>query len=116
MSTAGGSYGDRPAPAQRGVAISEWRTRWAAPPRVAYTSETKPFFLTSEFLAFVLLVMGLGIGTATSDEVGPDMFWILATVATVGYMLSRGIAKAASRSRAYDPREDLDLGRDRPRT
>jgi hypothetical protein len=85
--------------------------QWAAPPRTTYTSETKPFFLTSEFLVFVLFLMGLGIGTATSDDVDPRLFWILATIATAAYMLSRGIAKAASRSRAYDPREDLDLGR-----
>ena len=50
------------------------RTRWAAPPRTAYTSETKPFFLTSEFLAFVLLLMGLGIGTAVSSDVDPRLF------------------------------------------
>jgi hypothetical protein len=85
--------------------------RFAVPPRTTYTSETKPFFLTSEFLVFVLFVMGLGIGTATSDDVDPRLFWILATIATAAYMLSRGIAKAASRSRAYDPREDLDIGR-----
>jgi hypothetical protein len=28
-------------------------------------------------------------------------------------MLSRGIAKSGSRSRAYDPRDDIDIGRDR---
>jgi hypothetical protein len=89
-----------------------WRSRWAAPPRTQYTSETKPFFLTSEFLVFVLFLMGLGIGASTSDTVDAQMFWILTTVATSFYMLSRGIAKAGSRSRAYDPREDLDLGRD----
>ena len=88
-----------------------WRTRWAAPPRTSYTSETKPFFLTSEFLVFVLFVMGLGIGTSVSADVDPRLFWILTTVAAALYMLSRGIAKAGSRSRAYDPREDVDLGR-----
>jgi hypothetical protein len=90
---------------------TDWRTRWAAPPRTAYTSETKPFFLTSEFLAFALLVMGLGIGTAASDDVDPRLFWILTTAATCVYMLSRGVAKSGSRSRAYDPREDIDVGR-----
>jgi hypothetical protein len=88
------------------------RTRWAAPPRTAYTSETKPFFLTSEFLVFVLLLMGLGIGTAVTDDVDPRLFWILTTAAAGLYMLSRGIAKSGSRSRAYDPREDIDLGRE----
>ena len=88
-----------------------WRTRWAAPPRTGYTAETKPFFLTSEFLVFVLFVMGLGIGTSVSADVDPRLFWILTTVATSFYMLSRGIAKSGTRSRAYDPREDVDLGR-----
>jgi hypothetical protein len=95
-------------PGERGAA---WRTRWAAPPRTAYTSETKPFFLTSEFLVFVLFVMGLGIGASTSAQVDARLFWILTTIATAFYMLSRGIAKSGSRSRAYDPREDVDLGR-----
>jgi hypothetical protein len=110
MSTAGGSYQDPAAGGQaraRGAAGSAWRTRWAAPPRRGYTSETKPFFLTSEFLAYVLFLMGLGIATGTEETIDPQMFWILATIATVGYMLSRGIAKAGSRSSARDPREEL---------
>jgi hypothetical protein len=93
-------------------ARSEWRTRWAAPPRTDYSSETKPFFLTSEFLVYVLFVMGLGISSLT-DNSGVDgrLFWILTTIATSAYMLSRGIAKAASRSRAHDPRDDIELTR-----
>jgi hypothetical protein len=90
----------------------DWRTRWAAPPRTQYTSETKPFFLTSEFIVFVLFLMGLGITASTSDTVDAWRFWLLATVATSFYMLSRGIAKSGTRSRAYDAREDLDVGRD----
>ena len=89
---------------------TDWRTRWAAPPRTAYTSETKPFFLTSEFLVFVLFVMGLAIGTSVNDDVDPRLFWILTTAATCFYMVSRGVAKSGTRSRAYDPREDIDLG------
>ena len=90
--------------------LVDWRTRWAAAPRTAYTSETKPFFLTSEFLVFVLYLMGLGIAAGSSPSIDARLFWILATVATSFYMLSRGIAKAGTRSRAHDPREDLDLG------
>src|SRR5919197_1329274 len=82
------------------------------PRREDYTSETKPFYLTSEFLVFVLYLMGLGISAATDATIDARLFWILATIATTGYMVSRGIAKAASRSRAHDPREDIDLGRD----
>ena len=89
---------------------SAWRGRWAAPPRIEYTSETKPFFLTSEFLVFVLLLMGLGIAAATDDQIDARWFWILATAAASFYMLSRGIAKSGTRSRAHDPREDIDIG------
>jgi hypothetical protein len=94
------------------MTAGSWRTRWAAPPRLAYTSETKPFFLTSEFLVFVLYLMGLGIAAGSSPQIDARLFWILATVAVGFYMLSRGLAKAGTRSRAHDPREDLDLGRD----
>jgi hypothetical protein len=94
------------------VARVDWRTRWSAPPRTAYTTETKPFFLTSEFVLYVLYEMGLGIAASTSPSIDARLFWILTTVATGLYMLSRGIAKAGSRSRAYDPRDDIDVGRD----
>jgi hypothetical protein len=93
-------------------ARTDWRGRWAAPPRTQYTSETKPFFLTSEFIIYVLYLMGLGIAALTSDTIDARLFWILATVATSFYMLSRGIAKSGTRSRAYDPREDMDVGRE----
>jgi hypothetical protein len=96
-----------PADPASGRPAAAWRTRWAAPPRTAYTSETKPFFLTSEFLVFVLYLMGLGIAAGTEDSIDAQWFWILATVATSFYMLSRGLAKAGSKSRARDPREDV---------
>jgi hypothetical protein len=111
MATASGGPGDPVTGRRLSASQLGWRTRWAAPPRSAYTSETKPFFLTSEFLVFVLFLMGLGIGASTSPDVDARLFWILATAATSFYMLSRGIAKSGSRSRAYDPREDIDLGR-----
>jgi hypothetical protein len=56
--------------------------------------------------------MGLGIGTSVTDDVDPRLFWILTTAASGLYMLSRGIAKSGTSSRAHDPREDIDLGRD----
>ena len=111
MAATGGSY-EGPSPAGAPAVQAQMRSRAAwVPRRVDYTSETKPFFLTSEFLVFVLYMMGLGISASTDSTIDARLFWILATVASVGYMLSRGIAKAASRSRAHDPREDIDLGR-----
>jgi hypothetical protein len=89
-----------------------WRTRWAAPPRHVHDSETRPFFVTSEFLVFLLLLMGLGITASTSDSVDARFFWQWATLASIAYMLSRGLAKSGSRSRSWDPREDLGDKRD----
>jgi hypothetical protein len=87
------------------------RPRWSVPPRREYTSsETKPFYLTSEFLVYVLLLMGLGITAADSPSMDARFFWTAATAVTIAYMLSRGIAKAGNRSQAHDPREDI--GRD----
>jgi hypothetical protein len=93
---------------QRGGA---WSGRWAAPQRHVHDTETRPFFLTSEFLVFVLFLMGLGIAASSSPSIDARFFWTAATVITSFYMLSRGIAKSGSRSRAWDPREDMDYGK-----
>jgi quinol-cytochrome oxidoreductase complex cytochrome b subunit len=100
MSTAPGRYPDRMA----------MRSRWGAPPRAIHDSETRPFFVTSEFLVFVVFLMGLGITAAESPSIDARYFWGAATIVTSFYMLSRGLAKSGSRSRAHDPREDLEIG------
>ena len=102
MATTRGRYADRAA----------MRSRWTAQPRPVHDSETRPFFVTSEFLVFVLFLMGLGIAAGSSDNIDDRFFWAAATVVSSVYMLSRGIAKSGSRSRAYDPREDMEIGRD----
>ena len=76
------------------------------PPRAI---ETKPFFLTSEFVGSMLAIAGIAITAAASDAFGAWRAWILITAITVGYMISRGIAKSGTRSHADDPREHLDL-------
>jgi hypothetical protein len=93
-----------------GIAVV--RRRALFPVHGDYSSETKPFYLTSEFLVYAIYMIGLGIAAATDATIDSRFFWIFATVATSAYILSRGIAKAATRSRAHDPREDIDLGRD----
>lgn len=98
--------GDR---SERGTA---WRSRLAAPPRHVHDSETRPFFVTSEFLVFLILLMGLGIAASTSPSIDARFFWQWATIASVFYMLSRGLAKSGTRSRSWDPREDLGDKRD----
>src|SRR5438552_8829682 len=99
MAATGGSYEDSTSAGAPGPRRQMRSQRTAMFPRRAdYTSETKPYFLTSEFLVFVLYLMGLGITASTDSTVDARLFWILATVATAAYMLSRGIAKAATRS------------------
>jgi hypothetical protein len=72
--------------------------------------ETKPFFLTSEFLTTVAIIAGLAIAMQTLDNFDADRGWLLITIAAVGYVVSRGIAKAGSRSYSDDPRERLGWG------
>lgn len=72
--------------------------------------ETKPFFLTSEFWGSLALIVALAIGAGTSDDIDARLFWILATAVTIGYVVSRGIAKSGTKSRSWDPRDDLMQG------
>ena len=80
-------------------------------PRHVHDTETRPFFVTSEFLVYVLLLMGLAITAGSSASVDARFFWEWATLATIAYMIARGLAKSGSRSRSWDPREDLDTDR-----
>jgi len=89
------------------------RARWTAPPRAIHDSETRPFFVTSEFLAYALFLMGLAITASTSPSIDAQFFWTWAGLATITYMISRGLAKSGTRSRSHDPREDLYFGKDR---
>ena len=91
-----------------------YQQQWQRPRRT-YPIETKPFFLTSEFVGSVLAIAGIAITAASSDAFGAWRAWILITAITVGYMVSRGIAKSGTRSHADDPREHLDLGRGQTR-
>lgn len=88
---------------------TDWRARFAAPPqrRHVHDTETRPFFVTSEFLLLVLLIMGLGITASQSASIDARFFWEWTTLASIAYILSRGFAKSGTRSRAWDPREDL---------
>jgi hypothetical protein len=107
--------GYAPYPQQMPPAPYGYGTHWEMRPRRIYPIETKPFFLTSEFVGAVLAIAGIAITAAASDAFGAWRAWILISAITVGYMVSRGIAKSGTRSHADDPRENFDLnwGRDR---
>jgi hypothetical protein len=82
---------------------------WGMRPRRQFPIETKPFFLTSEFVAATLAVAGIAITAMASDAFGAWRAWILITAVVIGYMISRGVAKSGTRSHSSDPREHLDL-------
>ncbi len=72
------------------------------------STETKASFKTSELFAYLAVVVGLLIAgnTIEGQEGGGDYFaadkvWLYITLLTVGYMISRGLAKAGSRE-PYD--------------
>ena len=65
--------------------------------------ETKPSFKTTELIVYVLSVIGVLIASLVIDvnEDGQGFSayqgWFLVTLLTVGYLISRGLAKAGSR-------------------
>jgi hypothetical protein len=84
-------------------------TRGAVAPRTPVrrlSTETKAAFKTTEFFAFVAVLVGILIAGAVVDSsdaggYGARQVWLYATILTVGYMVSRGLAKSGSRER-YD--------------
>ena len=70
------------------------------------TTETKAAFKTTEFFAYVavlagILIAGLVVESSNNGGLGARQVWLYASILTVGYMVSRGLAKAGSRE-PYD--------------
>jgi hypothetical protein len=77
------------------------------------STETKAAFKTTEFIAYVVAVVGVLIASvvvdgngngdngATEDFFRADRAWLYIVLLTIGYMVSRGLAKAGSRE-SYD--------------
>lgn len=62
------------------------------------STETKSAYKTTELIVYVLAVLGVLIASALVDNsFGADPAWRYVTYLTVGYMISRGLAKAGSR-------------------
>ena len=66
--------------------------------------ETKPSFMTTEFWAMLVGVVAVVVIYNASSDASLDLFRasLLATILAVGYMVSRGFAKAGS----HDDRRD----------
>jgi hypothetical protein len=68
--------------------------------------ETKPSFKTTELIVYVLSVLGVLIASLVVDvnEDGQGFSayqgWFLVTLLTIGYLISRGLAKSGSRDEA----------------
>ena len=58
--------------------------------------ETKPSFKTTEFFAMVGVIAAILIASAAADNFDAPRAWTLVAAVAIGYMVSRGLAKAGS--------------------
>src|SRR5947209_14543654 len=77
-------------------------------------TETKASFKTTEFIAYIAVLIGLLVAGAITkashyggnhDPLRADRVWLYVIILTVGYMLSRGLAKSGSRERYQADRD-----------
>ncbi len=73
------------------------------------TTETKVSYKTTEFVAYLVVLVGILIAGNSiegkdggADYFAGDKVWLYATILTVGYMVSRGLAKAGSGEPYFD--------------
>jgi hypothetical protein len=78
----------------------------AHPTRVATRrgEETKAFYKTTEFIVFIVATIGVLLASylvqatdAHDDYFLADKAWLYVVILSVGYMVSRGLAKAGNR-------------------
>ena len=66
------------------------------------STETKAAFKTTEMMAYVaavvgVLIAGIVVDSTNAGGLGAKQVWLYVTILTVGYMVSRGLAKSGSR-------------------
>jgi len=87
------------------------------------TTETKHAFKTTEFWAMVAIIAGIliaswvvgqgdGNGNPDTDAFPAQRAWLYVAIVGVGYMVSRGLAKAGSREPYWADESDLPGARD----
>lgn len=82
------------------------------------STETKAAFKTTEFIAYIVILVAMFIASAVVDSnedgqgFGADQVWLYATLLTIGYMISRGLAKSGSREH-YDRDDRSDNSNNR---
>jgi hypothetical protein len=77
---------------------------------VRRSTETKSAFKTTEMIAYVVATAGVLIAAMVVDQadgggLGAKQAWLYVTVLTVGYMISRGLAKSGSRDPYTEDRD-----------
>ncbi len=82
-----------------------------------FATETKAAFKTTEFYAFLAVLLGILIAGNSIEikEGGTDYFtadkvWLYITILTVGYMISRGLAKSGSREPYWEDTTKQERG------
>jgi hypothetical protein len=76
------------------------RLRTSAAPsetRLAHGDETKNALKTTEFVAMVAVNGAILIAAWVSDSLDDVRAWTLVAAVSIGYMISRGLAKSGSR-------------------
>ena len=70
------------------------------------STETKSSYKTTELVAYVLAVLGVLVASAMTDasDFGAQEAWFYVTLLTIGYLVSRGLAKSGSRDFYDDAR------------
>ena len=64
------------------------------------STETKASVRTTALIAYVVVVVGVLVASAMADEAsdfGAQEAWFYVSLLTIGYMISRGLAKSGSR-------------------
>ena len=83
-----------------GVANDHSNNHRVAAPARRVSTETKSSYKTTEFFVYIAAVVGVLVASAIADEAsdfGTQEAWFYVTLLTIGYMVSRGLAKAGSR-------------------
>ena len=94
-----------PTSARRPNAPVAYTAEGTQPARVTTRgSETKASFKTTEFMVYVVAVIGVLLASvlvstadAHEDYFRADRAWFYVVLLTIGYMVSRGLAKSGSR-------------------
>jgi hypothetical protein len=104
MTTSNAKTND-PTSARRPNGPVAYATEGTEPGRVARRGdETKVAYKTTEFIAYVVAVVGVLVASflvsttdAHEDYFRADRAWFFVVLLSIGYMVSRGLAKSGSR-------------------